>query len=227
MAAILNGRNHVAKNLSVFARIRLGEISDVPHIHKLIYQLAVFERFEHLFEATEKSLSATLFKSLPFQSVTCFILEVSQHPFPQDKHSKNLHYTPIVKTVDLQEPIKDLDSNVFKVGNLDSDFDGHDIVVVGWVIFFPNYPAFLAKQGFHVDNLFVREFYRGIGFGKMLLSAVATQAVKLGFCRVDWICLKWNQKAIKFYEEGIGAEVMNEWGVCRLVGKALEAYGGN
>ncbi|KAI3950662.1 hypothetical protein MKW92_053702 [Papaver armeniacum] len=214
MAAILNGRNHIAKNLSVFARIRLGEISDVPHIHKLIYQLAVFERFEHLFEATEKSLSATLFNSLPFQSVTCFILEVSQHPFPQDKHSKNLHYTPIVKTVDLQEPIIDPDSNVFKVGNLD-------------MIFFPNYPAFLAKPGFHVDNLFVREFYRGIGFGKMLLSAVATQAVKLGFCRVDWICLKWNQKAIKFYEEGIGAEIMNEWGVCRLVGKALEAYGGN
>ncbi|MCL7026890.1 hypothetical protein MKW94_000815 [Papaver nudicaule] len=221
-AEISNGANHIAKNSPVFARIRLGEISDVPHIHKLIYQLAVFEHFEHLFEATEESLSATLFKSPPFQSVTCFILEVSLHPFPQDKHSKNPNYTPITKTIDVEEPINDPDSKVFKVG-----IAGNDIVVVGWVIFFPNYPAFLANQGFHVDNLFVREFYRGRGFGKMLLSAVATQAVKLGFCRVDWICLKWNQKALKFYEEVIGAEVMNEWGVCRLVGNDLVAFGRN
>ncbi|KAI3832006.1 hypothetical protein MKX03_006380 [Papaver bracteatum] len=144
--------------------------------------MAVFERFAHLFQATEKSLSATLFKSPPFQSVTCFILEVSQHPFLRDKHSKNPDYTPITKVVDLEKPINDPDSKVFKVVDLDGyHFDGHDIVVAGWVIFCPNYPTFLAKQGFYAE-----------GFGKMLLSAVATQAVKMGFCRVDWICLKWN-----------------------------------
>ncbi|MCL7021735.1 hypothetical protein MKW94_008511 [Papaver nudicaule] len=184
-AKISNGENHVAKNLQVFARIRLGEISDVSHMHKLIYQLAVFERFEHLFEVIEESLSATLFKSPPFQSITCFILEVSRHPFPQDKHSKNLNYTLITKIVDVKEPINDSDSKVFKVG-----IAGHDIVVVGWVVGEIGIPTlsssqiiqfFLAKQGFHVDNLFVREFYRGRGFGKMLLSAVATQDVKLGF----------------------------------------------
>ncbi|KAI3830507.1 hypothetical protein MKW98_030670 [Papaver atlanticum] len=226
-AKISNGRNHIAatNSSSMFIRIRLGNISDVPHIHKLIYQMAVFERFPHLFEATEESLAATLFNSPPFQSVTCFMLEVSQHPFPQDKHSLNPNYKPTTKTLDLEEPINDPDSIVFKTVGSNSDFDGHDIVVAGWVIFFPNYPTFLAKQGFYVEDLFVREFYRGKGFGKMLLSAVATQAVKMGFCRVDWICLKWNQKAIKFYEDVIGAEVMKEWGVCRLAGKALEAYG--
>ncbi|KAI3978225.1 hypothetical protein MKX01_013056 [Papaver californicum] len=219
-AKICNGGNHAATNSSMFVRIRLGGVSDVPHIHKLIYQMAVFERFPHLFEATEKSLAATVFSSPPFQSVTCFILEVSQHPFPQDKHSLNSKCAPIAKTLNLEEPINDPDSKVFKI----VDSGGHDIVVAGWVIFFPDYPTFLAKQGFYVEDLFVREFYRGKGFGKM---AVANQPVKMGFCRVDWICLKWNEKAIKFYEDVIGAEVMKEWGVCRLAGKSLEAYGEN
>ncbi|MCL7046411.1 hypothetical protein MKW94_011150 [Papaver nudicaule] len=139
VAEISNRANHVAKNSPVFARILLGKISDVSHIHKLIYQLA---------------------------SVTGFILEVSQHPFPKDKHPNNPNYTPITKTIDVEEPINDPDSKKIKVGIV-----GHDIVVVGWVIFFPNYPAFLAKQDFHVDNLFVREFYREMVWKDVVISS--------------------------------------------------------
>ncbi|KAI3890157.1 hypothetical protein MKW92_037128 [Papaver armeniacum] len=47
----------------------------------------------------------------------------------------------------------------------------------------------------HIEDLFVRECYRSKGFGKMLLSVVATQAVKIGYGGVEWCTLDWNTKA--------------------------------
>ncbi|KAF9597021.1 hypothetical protein IFM89_014886 [Coptis chinensis] len=196
---------------SLFTRIRLATISDVPQIHKLIHQMAVFERLTHLFSATESSLSTTLFNSPPFQSFTVFILEVSQLPFPLDQT------TILTKTLNHETPINDQDSEIFRS-------NGSGFIVAGFVLFFPNYSTFLAKPGFYIEDIFVRECYRRKGFGKMLLSAVAGQAVKMGYGRVEWCVLDWNVNAIKFYEE-MGADVMKEWRICRLTGAALESYG--
>ena len=96
-------------------------------------------------------------------------------------------------------------------------------MVGGFVLFFPNYSTFLGKPGFYVEDMFVRECYRRKGFGKMLLSAVAAQAVKMGYGRVEWAVLDWNVNAIKFYEE-MGAKVLQEWRICRLTDEALQAY---
>ncbi|KAI9123584.1 hypothetical protein K1719_004884 [Acacia pycnantha] len=51
-------------NHPLFCRIRLANPSDVPHIHKLIYQMAVFEHQTDQFTATESSLSSTLSRVL-------------------------------------------------------------------------------------------------------------------------------------------------------------------
>lgn len=59
--------------------------------------------------------------------------------------------------------------------------------------------------------------------GKMLLSAVAQQAAKMGYGRVEWVVLDWNVNAIRFYEQ-MGAEVHQEWRVCRLTGEPLQAF---
>ncbi|XP_010262883.1 PREDICTED: probable acetyltransferase NATA1-like [Nelumbo nucifera] len=199
----------------IFVRIRLACNNDVPHIHKLIHQMAVFERLTHLFSATEASLSATLFNSLPFQSFTVLILEVSQVPFLQDQHQNNPLYPPVVRIINLDAPINDPEAETFR--------SGADVVVAGFVLFFPNYSTFLAKPGFYIEDIFVRECYRRKGMGRMLLSAVASQAVKMGYGRVEWCVLDWNMNAIKFYEE-MGAEVLQEWRICRLAGEALQAY---
>lgn len=71
----------------------------------------------------------------------------------------------------------------------------------------------------------MREGYRRRGLGRMLLSAVAEQAVRMGFGRVEWVVLDWNANAIEFYK-GMGAEVLPEWRVCRLSGDALLSYDG-
>ncbi|XP_062001034.1 GCN5-related N-acetyltransferase 8-like [Rosa rugosa] len=200
----------------LFARIRLAHPTDVPHIHKLIHQMSVFERLADHCSATEASLAATLFTSPPFKSFTVFLLEVSSAPFPNDAHSSNQFYHPTIKTLNLDLPIDDPESHVFRSS-------GGDATVAGFVLFFPNYSTFLAKPGFYVEDLFVRECYRRKGMGKMLLSAVAKQAVKMGFGRVEWVVLDWNVNAIKFYEE-MGAKIMQEWRICRLTGDALQAY---
>ncbi|KAG9441880.1 hypothetical protein H6P81_017734 [Aristolochia fimbriata] len=199
-------------------RIRLADQQDVPHIHGMIYQMAVFERLTHLFSATEKSLSETLFSSPPFKSFTVFLLELSQTPFPPTPSDPN--YPGIVRAVDVPNPIKDPEAETFRSGR------SEEAVVAGFVLFFPNYSSFLAKPGFYIEDIFVRESYRRMGFGKMLLSAVAEQAVELGLGRVEWCVLDWNVNAIKFYEE-MGAEVFQEWRICRLTGEALQAYAGD
>ncbi|KAK4279131.1 hypothetical protein QN277_016884 [Acacia crassicarpa] len=51
----------------LFSSIRLATPLDVRHIHKLIHQMAVFERLTDIFSATESSLASTLFNSEPFQ----------------------------------------------------------------------------------------------------------------------------------------------------------------
>jgi hypothetical protein len=38
--------------------------------------------------------------------------------------------------------------------------------------------------------------------------------------RLEWWCLKWNQRALNFYE-GIGAKQMDEWVPLRVDGEGL------
>ncbi|CAN8317207.1 unnamed protein product [Cochlearia groenlandica] len=198
----------------IFSRIRLAAQSDVPFIHKLIHQMAVFEKLTHLFSATESNLSSTLFTSPPFKSFTVFLLEISRSPFSA---TSSPDFEPLIKTHNLDLPIEDPESYNFTPDML------NDVVVAGFVLFFPNYSTFLSKPGFYIEDIFVREPYRRKGLGSLLLSAVAKQAVKMGYGRVEWVVLDWNLNAIKFYEQ-MGAQVLQEWRVCRLSGDALLAF---
>ncbi|KAI3458965.1 hypothetical protein Pfo_015628 [Paulownia fortunei] len=204
----------------LFTRIRLATIEDVPHIHKLIHQMAVFEHLTHLFQATPASLSATLFPPNappPFTSFTIFLLELSTSPFLP---SQNPHFTPVLKSLHMDLPIDDPEKETFRSNANDAN---NDVTIGGFVLFFPNYSTFLAKPGFYIEDIFVRECYRRKGLGKRLLSAVATQAAKMGYGRVEWVVLDWNVNAIKFYEQ-MGAQILPEWRICRLTGEALQAY---
>ncbi|GLT88847.1 hypothetical protein SLE2022_068560 [Rubroshorea leprosula] len=198
----------------LFTRIRLATPADVPFILKLIHQLAVFERLAHQCEATEAALSRTLFNSPPFQSFTVFLLELSHNPLPPISSPS---FTPHDRVVNSDLPITDPEKDPFISDPI------NEIIVAGFVLFFPNYSTFLAKPGFYVEDLYVRECYRKKGFGRMLLSAVAKQAVKMGYGRVEWVVLDWNVSAIKFYEQ-MGAQVLHDWRICRLTGEVLQAY---
>lgn len=204
----------------IFSRIRIANSSDVPHLQKLMYQMAVYHGFTHLFSVTESSLSATLFNnSPPFQCFTVFLLEVSPTPFPDDTVPVS---RMIVNVDDHLLPIVDPEWHDFR-----SSTGGREaaaVVVVGFALFCPRYGMLLEKPGFHIEGLYVRKGYRKIGFGKMLLSAVAAQALKMGYEEVDWVVFNWNGNAIEFYKK-MGAEIHDQTKTCRLTLDALQACG--
>jgi GNAT superfamily N-acetyltransferase len=92
----------------------------------------------------------------------------------------------------------------------------------GYALFFDTYSSFLARPTLFLEDLFVLPNYRGTGLGGALLRAVAAEAVRLDYGRMEWAVLNWNQLAIDFYQR-LGAEMLTDWQVCRLSGDTLRA----
>jgi GNAT superfamily N-acetyltransferase len=94
--------------------------------------------------------------------------------------------------------------------------------VAGFAVWFINFSTFSGRSGIYLEDLFVRPAQRGKGIGKALLSHLAKQCVANGWSRLQWSVLDWNTPSIEFYKS-LGAELMDEWTVCRVGGPALTA----
>lgn len=95
---------------------------------------------------------------------------------------------------------------------------------VGFAVFFQTYSTFLARPGIWLEDIFVLPERRKQGYGRALLRRVAAIAVERRCGRMEWSVLDWNAPAIRFYE-GLGAEVMPDWRICRLTGDSLREAG--
>ena len=91
---------------------------------------------------------------------------------------------------------------------------------VGFALWFHNYSTFLGRRGLFLEDLYVLPDSRGRGHGQALLRYLARLAVARGCGRFEWNVLEWNAPAIRLYE-GMGAEVLPDWRVCRVTGEAL------
>jgi GNAT superfamily N-acetyltransferase len=80
---------------------------------------------------------------------------------------------------------------------------------VGYAIFFPVFKSFRGERSMFLEDLYVTPDLRGQGLGFVLLKEVAKRAKTLGFVRMDWQALKWNEPAINFYKN-LGAETDDE-----------------
>lgn len=92
----------------------------------------------------------------------------------------------------------------------------------GFALFFHNYSTFLCKYGLYIEDIYVREEYRGYGIGKGLLKSICTLAKERDCGRVEWWCLDWNKPSIDFYLS-LGAEAMSDWTVYRLDQQRIES----
>ncbi len=86
---------------------------------------------------------------------------------------------------------------------------------VGFALFFHNYSTFLGKPGIYLEDLFVKEEFRGKGYGKSLLKKLAKITVERNCGRLEWSVLDWNEPSIKFYKK-LGAVPMEDWTVFRI-----------
>ena len=102
-------------------------------------------------------------------------------------------------------------------------FAEEDGVVIGFALFFHNFSTFVGRKGLYLEDLFIIPEKRGKGYGKALLKYLSTLAVERNCGRMEWICLDWNQPALKVYRS-IGAVPMDAWTVQRLDEQALKRF---
>jgi GNAT superfamily N-acetyltransferase len=92
----------------------------------------------------------------------------------------------------------------------------------GFAVWFINFSTFSGRSGIYLEDLFVRPALRGKGIGKALLVHLASACVANGWSRLQWAVLDWNTPSIEFYKS-LGAEMMDEWTICRVTGPALNS----
>ncbi|MFI9809022.1 GNAT family N-acetyltransferase [Streptomyces sp. NPDC052301] len=93
---------------------------------------------------------------------------------------------------------------------------------VGYAVWFQHYSTWTGTGGMHLEDLYVRPHARSGGHGKALLASLAAICERSGYERFEWWVLAWNEPAIGFYKS-LGAELLEEWTVCRVSGDALRA----
>jgi GNAT superfamily N-acetyltransferase len=79
----------------------------------------------------------------------------------------------------------------------------------GYALFFDFYSSWRGRQIF-LEDLFVREAFRGRKIGRGLLAAVACFAERENCHGMRWEVLDWNRDAVEFYKS-LGAEFLDDW----------------
>lgn len=77
--------------------------------------------------------------------------------------------------------------------------------VIGYVTFFFAYYTWIGKS-LYMDDLYIREKYRGQGFGTLLINKVTDYARETKCNRLRWQVSDWNEPAIAFYKS-LGAKI--------------------
>jgi GNAT superfamily N-acetyltransferase len=103
-----------------------------------------------------------------------------------------------------------------------AEYDG---AAAGFILWFYTFSSFAGRHGIWVEDLYVRESFRGEGLGVAMLHAIARRCVEEKLGRLEWSVLNWNEHAIRFYR-GAGAQLKSEWTICRMEGEALADFAG-
>lgn len=128
---------------------------------------------------------------------------------------------------------KEPDAVVVTVADLERDGFGsnplfetfvaeHNGEIIGMALFYYRYSTWKGKT-IHLEDLIVKESYRGTGAGSALYTAVMQHAKAQGLRRVEWAVLDWNKPAVNFYEK-TGAKVFSDWRVAQMDEQALTAF---
>ncbi|KAF5638068.1 acetyltransferase [Fusarium sp. NRRL 52700] len=85
----------------------------------------------------------------------------------------------------------------------------------GLLIYFFNYTTWGAAPGVCMEEIYVVPEYRPHGYARKLVQAMTSVAKKAGCAKMEWLCLKDNAKALRFYEK-LGAKRMETWTVLKV-----------
>lgn len=72
---------------------------------------------------------------------------------------------------------------------------------IGYAIYYPIFGSFSARGKVHLEDIFIKEEYRGSGYGKYFLAKVIEDVLANGYTGMEWSCLDWNAPSIAFYNK--------------------------
>jgi GNAT superfamily N-acetyltransferase len=86
--------------------------------------------------------------------------------------------------------------------------------IIGFALYYFVYYTWVGKS-LYLDDLYVKEAYRGHKIGSALLEQVIQFGKDNNCKRIRWQVLDWNKPAIEFYKK-LGARLDDEWINCDL-----------
>ena len=89
----------------------------------------------------------------------------------------------------------------------------------GFALFYPDFSTWRGRPGLFLEDLYVREWARGRGVGRRLMTRLAALAVERDWPVLHFNVLDWNP-ARGFYRR-LGIERRNEWLPHSATGEAL------
>jgi GNAT superfamily N-acetyltransferase len=93
--------------------------------------------------------------------------------------------------------------------------------VVGFFVILYNFSTFMGKAGMYIEDLFIRQRYRGQGNGTAMLKYIMQLAAEQDMARLEWQVAAWNTPAQAFYKK-MGALVDERYKVVRVEGDKLQ-----
>ncbi|MDT0687927.1 GNAT family N-acetyltransferase [Autumnicola psychrophila] len=94
--------------------------------------------------------------------------------------------------------------------------------IQGMALLYFRYSTWKGKT-VHLEDLIVRENYRGKGLGSALYSKVIEFAGGEGVKRTEWVVLDWNKNAVDFYERS-GATVFRDWWTVQMDESGMKSF---
>ena len=94
--------------------------------------------------------------------------------------------------------------------------------IEGMALVYFRYSTWKGKT-VHLEDLIVREKFRGKGLGSALYTEVIKYAAQEKVKRTEWVVLNWNKDAADFYRRS-GADVMEDWDTVQMDEQAMHQF---
>ena len=98
-----------------------------------------------------------------------------------------------------------------------AEWDGK---LAGYALFFDYYSTFEGRAALFLEDIYVRQAFRGKGIGQALMARVAGIARQENCFGMRWEVLDWNKPSIDFYDS-LGANAVKGWIAYNLSSEAL------
>ena len=79
-----------------------------------------------------------------------------------------------------------------------------DRQTIGYALYFYSYSSTEGGPIMYLEDLYIKEQYRGKGYGKQLFKTVVEEGKRQECFCMQWCVLNWNTKALDFYKS-VGA----------------------